>query len=104
VTVEAQRTLCILQLDSAVRRANAKCPTLRLRFPMVGSGGKRGGGVVFCAQRTVVVWELITFRKCVKTNKHTKSAFLSPLKMKAFLNQHQPLSDLLMKRHVLVGI
>ncbi len=44
MTVEAQRTLCILQPDSAVSRANAKCPTLRLRFPMVGSGGKGGGG------------------------------------------------------------
>jgi len=73
----------------------------------ISYGGKwweGGRGGCLCAQRTVVVWEPITFRKCVKTNKHTKSAFLSPLKMKAFLNQHRPLSDLLMKRHVLVGI
>ncbi len=43
--------LCsVRQSDSAVSRANTKCPTLRLRFPMVGSSGK--GGLSLCAKNS----------------------------------------------------
>jgi hypothetical protein len=71
----------VLTKSIAIMTKNEKCAVVRSKRKLLS----------YC----VAYW----FQYCI-----VELFIVHPLKMKAFLNQHQPLSDLLMKRHVLVGI